>query len=311
MAIITRYVNTASVGGDGTTNNTTGATAAYATLSAWNSTEAVNLVAAGDSHVVNCEGVAADASSVTISATWTTGVSNTLTINGNLTTANWNTSEYRLSAGAYPLIVNILNVYINNMQAENGVDDNNIGAIQVAAGADLTCNKCIFRIKPQTYTFGNNAYVVDCGTDRSVDLKISNTLVYGADTVGSKTNTTGIRVNNHTAGSTFLHNVTVADCVTNVKDNFSAVTAKNVLSTGGTTADFSGPFNVNSKNNASSDATAVGTNSRINQTFTFVDSANGDFTLAATDAGARNFGADLSVDADLAVSDDIIGTARP
>jgi hypothetical protein len=49
--------------------------------------------------------------------------------------------------------------------------------------------------------------------------------------------------------------------------------------------------------NASSDATADdwdGTGCRINQTFTFANEANNDFHLASNDAGALNFGVDLS-----------------
>jgi hypothetical protein len=51
-------------------------------------------------------------------------------------------------------------------------------------------------------------------------------------------------------------------------------------------------------------------NLRQSQTFTFVDAANGNFDLAATDAGARTYGVDLSADALLAVSVDITGTTR-
>ena len=54
MAVITRYVNTASAGGDGTTNAESGATAAYASLNAWEAAEATDLVTAGDSHIVYC-----------------------------------------------------------------------------------------------------------------------------------------------------------------------------------------------------------------------------------------------------------------
>lgn len=59
--------------------------------------------------------------------------------------------------------------------------------------------------------------------------------------------------------------------------------------------------------NASEDGTGdnVGTNSRVNQTFTFVDPVNGDYHLAATDTGAKGFGVNLSADANYAYSDDI------
>ena len=62
---------------------------------------------------------------------------------------------------------------------------------------------------------------------------------------------------------------------------------------------------------ASNDATAddwSGAGNRINQTFTFVDSANGDFHLASTDAGARDYG--VSDPGSGLFSDDIDGVAR-
>jgi hypothetical protein len=67
--------------------------------------------------------------------------------------------------------------------------------------------------------------------------------------------------------------------------------------------DFSGSPAGN--NNASSDGTATGTGSRINQTFTFVASGSDDYHLAGSDAGALDFGADLSADGVFAFDDDI------
>lgn len=49
-----------------------------------------------------------------------------------------------------------------------------------------------------------------------------------------------------------------------------------------------------SKNNASSDATAPGTDSRTSQTFTYVDAGNNDYHLDADDEGALGFGFDQS-----------------
>ena len=57
---ITAYVNTASSGGDGTTNNTSGATAAYASLNACLSARAKDLVTADEILLVKCTGSAAD-----------------------------------------------------------------------------------------------------------------------------------------------------------------------------------------------------------------------------------------------------------
>lgn len=64
MATIQRYVNTASSGGDGTTNATSGASAAYASLSAWES--GMGAGNAADDYIVDCCGTAADATAVTV-----------------------------------------------------------------------------------------------------------------------------------------------------------------------------------------------------------------------------------------------------
>lgn len=109
MATIQRYVNTASTGGDGTTNNTSGSTAAYASLSACISALGVGNVA--DDYIIDCCGTAADTTAVSIPNTF---LHASLIVrahptdpagkyNGN---AVISTSHYRLSvSGATPLIV--------------------------------------------------------------------------------------------------------------------------------------------------------------------------------------------------------------
>ena len=70
MAEVVRYVNTASAGGDGTTNNEAGATAAYASLNAWEAAEQTDLDTANNWMHVYCStgsGTAADAVATLIS----------------------------------------------------------------------------------------------------------------------------------------------------------------------------------------------------------------------------------------------------
>jgi hypothetical protein len=82
----------------------------------------------------------------------------------------------------------------------------------------------------------------------------------------------------------------------------------NCLGDNNTVNDFSGSPAGN--NNASSDGTATGTGSRTNQTFTFINAAGNDFHLSINDAGAREYGADLSADGVFAFDDDIDGRVR-
>lgn len=69
----------------------------------------------------------------------------------------------------------------------------------------------------------------------------------------------------------------------------------------------SSPATVDFLNNATDDGTGddFGTGGRVNQTFTFVDPALGNYHLAGTDTGAKGYGADLSGDANYAFTDDI------
>jgi hypothetical protein len=66
MATVQRYVDTASAGGDGTTRNHSGGTAAYASLSSW---EANSGGSATDDYIVDCAGSSADTTGVTVDFT--------------------------------------------------------------------------------------------------------------------------------------------------------------------------------------------------------------------------------------------------
>lgn len=108
----------------------------------------------------------------------------------------------------------------------------------------------------------------------------------------------------------YIYNSTFATLRQGIDRDGGTVIVKNVL-TKCNGADFVGTFDAASTNNASADATAPGSNNRINQTFTFVDEAGDDYSIASGDAGAKDFGVDLSGDANLPVTTDIIGTTRP
>lgn len=70
MVDTVRYVNLASSGGDGTTNATSGATAAYATLAAWDAAEATT-IGSGDRHIVYLTGQGSeDNTQTTIGSDW-------------------------------------------------------------------------------------------------------------------------------------------------------------------------------------------------------------------------------------------------
>lgn len=170
----------------------------------------------------------------------------------------------------------------------------------------------------------NDRFGVRClGADSGVIgcLAYDSTNAGNGDTGGFSLEGTGGKLINSLANNIDVNGIMVANttCViyncTVVANGSVGVLASsgtpiaiNVLSTGNTGAEFSGTFSASSKNNASSDATAPGTNSRTNQTFTFVSEAGNDFHLDATDAGAKDFGFDQSAIYDDDVDGQVITT---
>lgn len=127
MAAVARFVNTASTaGGDGTTNNTSGATRAYASLSEW---EANGGGSATDDYSVDCSGTAADTTAVTLNFTPTI-TSGSITIRGNRSsgtgfysgTSVISTSFYRLAigSGASGLTLQQNNITVDGIQVTSG-----------------------------------------------------------------------------------------------------------------------------------------------------------------------------------------------
>lgn len=113
----TRYVNTASTaGGNGTTNATSGANRAYATLAEWESAEQSTL---SEDHEVLCCGTTAD-SSCTIDG-WVPG-SYRIIVSGNTGDAAghhsgvWSTSFYRVQSSGYALTLSDDNITVQGIQ---------------------------------------------------------------------------------------------------------------------------------------------------------------------------------------------------
>jgi len=114
-------------------------------------------------------------------------------------------------------------------------------------------------------------------------------------------------------GTTYSYNNTVHNSGMGFLRSGYTLVCKNCLSVcdseNSSFYDFSGSF-TSSDYNVSTDNTATGTNSRINQTLTFRDEFDNDFHLAGGDEGARDHGVDLSVDPDFPIIDDIDGDSR-
>jgi hypothetical protein len=131
-----------------------------------------------------------------------------------------------------------------------------------------------------------------------------NNVIYG---VGEPGYTAGIQTGSETA---YLYNNTIAGITSGfaIRSGGVAVAKNNLTDAPGT--DFYGSFYPGSDFNASSDDSAPGLHSRWEQTFGFTSPSAGDYHLAASDGGARNYGLDLSQDPVLPIFDDLDEAAR-
>lgn len=307
----TRYVNTASsAGGDGTTNNTSGATRAFAGLS-----EAILTLfpteptVLGSPYRILCSGTTADTTSLT-QTTWNhveTTATNYLLIQGNNRSAKWDTTKYRLEVTDDSVIYNNhpahlrLDALQGQVTSTDGSDYNvfRVSTLNVdGTSADCIVKNCIARGVVSAGDnniagFRNSPYSGGGG-----NMMLWNCIAFGCET-GFQTDKTDVFTVNCTGHGN--------------KFNFDAEQiCMNCLSAADT-GDIAGFLGVGTagglaKNNASDDGSAEGTNSRVDQTFTFVNTAGLDFGLQSGDAGAKNFGfTDPLVGL---FSDDIAGTTR-
>lgn len=249
MADTQRFVNTASSGGDGTTNDTSGATAAYASLSAWESAEQ-GTVATGDRHIVDCCGTAADTTAVSV-AGWTVTDVDSLIIRGNRSHAagfydgefEYSTSHYRIDTSSNTSQLTIdtgAGVLVDGIQISRPDFNGRHGIAWSAGGSVINC-----RIRGSDIaggggsplwlrTFPNSSYraqnniisrnaessgiLLAFSNFRDTDTDVSNNTIFGC--------LTGIEVTEATSntGTIRLHNNAVANCTTDFSHTGTGVT---------------------------------------------------------------------------------------
>lgn len=290
-----RYVNTASTaGGDGTTNATTGANRAYASLNEW---EAARQAVLSEPEECICEGATADATAVVISG-WTLTAANYISIyttQANRHGGKWNTGKYRLAVG-HALALRIQEDYVRL----DGLQISSTFTYATAVGivthdalgtaGEFRISNCIIKEASASgyggyglifsYVTGVNSYVA----------KVWNTIIYDV----RKSGAFGIKTED-TDWVLHCHNVAIHNCDTSFYNNAGTFNAKNCGSAAAITAAFSGTI---------TQTTCSST------TPTFVDETNDDFHLAAGDTTWKDVGTDLSGDANLAFSVDIDGETR-
>ncbi len=279
----------------------------YTSLAAWEAGEQRDLVTLNEIAVAECYAMS-DTTRVLVDG-WITDAAHYIRIYTPVTERHdgkWNTAKYRLEPPAtWYNALDIREAYteVDGLQIKRATASgttNKADILLYSGATDCTIKNCVLT------SDGVSTHGIDIGTSIT-HTYIYNTLIYDLS-------------NQAIMGysNAFIYNVTAVNCGAGISktsgQSSTTWTCRNVLVSGSAGADFeilSGSGAVSYC--ASSDATADdwgGAGNRINQTFTFVDAANKDFHLAAADAGARDFGADLSADPNLAFSTDIDGQTR-
>lgn len=311
--MITRFVNTASTaGGDGTTNATSGANRAYATLAAAITAMSSPLT---DDWTIECDadtGVADTTQATTAGKNLSTF---TLTIKagaGNGAATQWSTAKYRLSTTtpfAGTLVLTAGTIVVDGVEVENNdTAANGPRGIDCSPGGTAvhSIQNCFVRA-PNATTDGSG--ISHSGTAADT-VRVRNSIIHGFGqgvknqdyrTVGGWVlynvlckgqGVSGVDLIDHDGGTTHIKNVAVQDIGSGancVLGGGSTITSATVL-----TEDASSP--------------TVGLRSKV---IAFVNEAGGNFALATGDTAAKDAGTNLSSDATWAFTDDILGTTRP
>ena len=323
-----RYLDPASTGGNGTTDALSGANAAYASLDAALIAEADDLVT--DDVVLRILFHSSDGSGETSGAansSWegfTTDATRYVSIEPKTAasvSSYYDTSKYRfditdntwlfgpdLGGKAYYFHITGLAIRVN---ITTGATDRYI--IRTFTGVDTNSffyfNKCKFVLNKTGGTSTANRILLNSDSQNGYFFRNCLSIISGTS-VGDHFSNAGVghqyRVYNCTiiGGDSAFHS-TQGGGTTAVARNCIVYGATSFF--GGTTGSARWDANY-----CSTDlSTAEGANSRVSQSFSFVNAGAGDYRLTGSDGGARDFGVDLSGDANLPVTDDIVGTTRP
>jgi len=221
----------------------------------------------------------------------------------------WDTNKYRLEIATGSAITSDQDyITFDGLQINPQEDANIIYGINLSSPVTYTISNTIIK--------GNNRQRIQYGISSSegVDLKIFNNIIYDFPYNDAR----GISIALSYLKTGYVYNNTLNNVGIGIFLNNNYAIAKNNLITSSTASSISGTFSAGTDYNATASSTmgytvtgGGNTHDRLSQTFTFVDEVNKDFHLTSNDAGAKNYGADLSADANLAFSTDIDGQARP
>jgi len=314
MAEVTRYINTDSSGGDGTTNNTSGATAAYASAASWESNEQDDLVTATDNHVVNASCPSGTADGRFIIDGWTTSAAYDVQFKGDNNALVFNdTDKYHIAFtpnGSYQYGVWIRDEYItmSGGQVHTGAqgvytDINGIFVDGSLAGIYIE-NFGVYNNSGTRYTDANS---------HGINLQWGSTPIYVSNCVMVRfyegLHTPALYTTE--ADSYKIYSNTANDNETGFHfENTTARSRNNIGANNGT--DFVEATGDWHDYNLSTDASADGANSVTSGSVTFTSTTAGswDFHLANDTTDAAGAGADLDADTYYPVTIDADGDTR-
>jgi len=270
---------------------------------------------------IACYNDAADTAAVLLSG-WNTDASHYLRIftpassseagNSQRHPGVWSTSGYRLQVNnAVALDVDIACLRVEGLQlrltavSADGRQAININNTDAFSNIDIRVSDCLVRGVGATtyrYHYGIAAYTAGSGT-----IRLWNNVVYDFNGIASSS---GLHLDDAET-TMYAYNNTVQGCLIGVEQLVGSLVSKNNLVQGCTNG-FAGTFTAASDYNASDlGGDAPGAHSRNGVSALFVDAANDNFHLTATDAAARDYGTDLSSDPALPFSDDVDLQSRP
>jgi hypothetical protein len=275
----------------------------YTSLSAWEAAQQGDLVAADELRQAECYGMN-DSTGCTIdgSTTDATRYLRVFAAAGAEAQLPYNTSgtAYRRDINGNGLTVSDPFTRIERIQL--GIGGSSSGDVLSIEVTNVRVIGCVIR---STSSGNPRGIAVKSGVG-SASVNIRNCFL-----IGNGGTSMGVNIGSSFGSTSYVYNCTSVGWGTNYNRSGSGVgLAINCLSSGGVVAGFGGTWSASSSHNASTDATCPGSSARNSQTFTFVSSGTGDYRLASTDAGARDFGTDLSADANYPFSDDFDAAAR-
>lgn len=333
MATVIRHINVNSTpGGTGETNNTTGATRAYASFSEWEAAEQTNLVVDGDNHIVYCDGGRdqAPAFAYTLGG-WTTGVGNDIRVAmnpSNLHAGSYDNTKYYLgsppgSSNSRCLVVSVDFVTLENIQfGYESAWTNHAHALQlISIGAgQIYIEKCIFKyLDPAVQNAARHAIHV---SDPDPSIFVSNSVFsdFDYDTASYSENSSAFRIQS-TPANLYIQHCTINNCVNGIQGTasvnltntrlrntvFTNCGASSVVDDNGSGWHASSDYNVEDANQAG-ELEVPGVNTLHNQVITYEDAGNDDYRSSDSDLLISN---NLFSDVNYATTEDISNVARP